>query len=131
MNALRALDGTPPPVRSRRVERPLIENFIELDAWLDGRIRHARSYLDDGETAQSIGWDAQVKHRARIAAFTEVREQIAPMVEAERGDAIASYEEREDQRAKDSLRDESQESDPWARLRGLDPLEQRLMDGDR
>lgn len=86
MNALRALDGTPPPVRSHRVERPLVENFIELDAWLDGRIRHARSFLDDGETAQSIGWDAQVRHRARIGAFSEVREQIAPMVEAERAE---------------------------------------------
>lgn len=66
-----------------------LQTLGDLDAWLAGREDHARSYLDE-EVAQSIGWDNQVKHTARLSAYSEVRARIAPLVEAQAAERAAT-----------------------------------------
>lgn len=90
-----------------------IESWADLDAWLAARIEHALGYLNDGETAQAYGRDAMVRNQCRVLLFGDVRSRIAPLVERERtaGAIAAAY------RA--------------AGFEDMEPIEQRLMDGDR
>lgn len=90
-----------------------IRTWGELDNWLQGRIIHSRAYLDDPETAQAYGHDVQVKHQARFLAYREVRARIAPRVTSERVARVV---------------DEAYRA---AGFEHMDPLEQRIMDGDR
>ena len=72
-----------------RVFSPLIDNFIELDAFLRGAIINANVVLEDGETAAHAGAGAQDRARGRIAAYDQVRREIAHLVERERDERAA------------------------------------------
>ena len=82
MSALRVVGGGVPRVLPHAGAPQQTETWSELDAWLQGRITHAESYLD-GEVAQSIGWELQLKHRARLDCYREVAAKIAHLVAAE------------------------------------------------
>ena len=72
------------PAVQPRVFSPLIDNWVELDAFLRGAIINANVVLEDDETAQSAGAGAQDRARGRIAAYDQVRREIAHLVEQER-----------------------------------------------
>ena len=90
-----------------------IESWADLNAWLNARIEHALSYLNDDETAQAYGRDAMVRNQTRVLSFSDVRSRIAPLVERERAAKAIEAAYRA------------------AGFEEMDPLEQRLMDGDR
>ena len=95
MSALRVVGGGVPRVLPHAGAPQQTETWSELDAWLQGRIMHAESYLD-GEVAQSIGVDAQIHHRARLETYREVAAKIAHLVAAE-------ADERAERAAADSV----------------------------
>ena len=90
-----------------RVFSPLIDNFSELDSFLRGAIINASAVLDDDETAQSAGAGAQDRARGRIAAYDQVRREIAHLVQQERDERAAeAAAESVEARYKDAYGDE-------------------------
>lgn len=90
------------------------QTFAELDAHL-GWLAQALEFDLEPEVAQSIGHTAAARSQAKLALVRDLRHLIAPVVADEQraveNDRVDAYKE--------------------AGYGVMEPLEQRLMDGDR
>lgn len=96
MNAIRA-DEVPAVVQRAAPQKlyPDIGTFAELDAYVLKRIADFSADVDDDETAQHIGRDAQQRSRGRLAMLSEIRLVIREAVAAEaRVDASEAVEQQ-------------------------------------
>ena len=94
--------------------RRSVDTWTELDAFLADRTLDFAADVGDGETMQSIGIDAVMRSRGRLAMLTEIRNAIREAVVAEAAEqAETAVQENIEQRYKAAYGDDFDKLDTY------------------